>query len=94
MSTAAQVARPKKPPTLLRKLRRYLRIKTEISKAYKLLDELEPEILEGLKKKKGQKLQIGRKGSQAAVLVDNFAEKNKVYRAHGISRYEVQLVDF
>ena len=83
---------PKKELSLLGKVRRYVRIQGEISRRYKQLDELEPEVLAGLRKR-SKPLPMGRRSTQAATVVDNFAEKNKAFRAHGISRFEVKLID-
>jgi len=83
---------PKKELSLLAKTRRYLRIQGEISRRYKQLDELEAEVIAGLRKR-SRPLRMGRNGTQAATVVDNFADKNKAFRAHGISRFEVKLID-
>lgn len=42
--------------------------------------------------KHGDVVTINTDGDQAE-LVDNYAESDKVFRAHGISRYELKLLD-
>ena len=81
-----------RPPSLLRKVKRYLRLQGEIRRRYKLLDALEEEILPPLKAR-NRPLRLGRRATQAVILEDNFAEKNKAFRAHGISRFELKVVD-
>jgi hypothetical protein len=53
--------------------------------AYQEADALLDEIVAGTKP--GTAIEVG--GPKKVVLVDNFAEKNKVFRAHGIARYDL-----
>ena len=72
-----------KPVGLARKVNRYLRVQSKIKKQYEVLDDLFEQILPHMKP--GDVVGQG-------VLVDNFADRQKVFRAHGISRYELKLV--
>ena len=66
---------------LARKVNRYLRIKASLKQKYEQLDKLEADILR--QAKPGERIGNG-------VIVDNFADKNKVFRSHGLNRYEIQ----
>jgi hypothetical protein len=55
--------------------------------AYKEADELLEQVLERLKP--GESVELGE--GQRATVIDNFANKNKVFRAHGISRFELEV---
>ena len=72
-----------KPAGLARKVNRYLRVQAKIKEQYAILDEVFDEILPHMKP--GDVVGKG-------ILVDNFADRQKVFRAHGISRYELKLV--
>jgi hypothetical protein len=54
------------------------------------------QLLNGLLTKR-PKLRAGRlvpyKDGRKMQIKDNFADKNKVYRAHGISRFEIEVTD-
>jgi hypothetical protein len=67
--------------TLLLKI---LARRAKLKAIYKQLDELEAEVLKRMKP--GDTVIVG---DQRVTLKDNYAEKNKVFRAHGISRYEL-----
>lgn len=79
-----------KPATLASKIRKYLRKKESASLEYKAVDKLYEEIVP-LMEAKGKPVKIHRR--QAAQLKDNFAEKFKAFRAHGISRYDIEVID-
>lgn len=81
---------PRKP-SLAAKVRRYLRIQRTISLLYKQSDELEADILPALLACRTPLLKLNRSG-RAARLKDNYDGKNKVYRAHGIKRFEIEEV--
>lgn len=68
---------------LARKVNRYLRLKADMKRRYEVLDKLEAQILEHMNP--GEVAGNG-------CLVDNFAESNKCFRAHGINRYEIKPV--
>ena len=80
---------PRKP-SLAAKVRRYLRIQRSISLLYKQSDELEADILAAWPANRST-LKLNRSG-RAARRKDNFTEKNKVFRAHGIKRFEIEEV--
>lgn len=75
------MASRRKSNGLARKVNRYLRLNAKVHELYSAMDPLLEEILGQMKPG-----EVRGKG----VLVDNFADKNKVFRAHGISRYELK----
>lgn len=82
------MTRPRKPQiTLADKMRAHLRARELGKRHYERADRLLEEIL--CEVDCGRHVKLG--DNKVAVVVDNFAEKNKVYRAHGIARYEVHL---
>jgi hypothetical protein len=72
------------------KLRAHLRAKEAGRREYKHADELMAEILQMMKP--GEESRFDATGRKAK-LVDNFAEKHVVFRAHGIHRYEIEIVE-
>lgn len=80
----------KKRSGLAGKIRAHMRALEAGKKEYKRADALLEEILE--KMKVGEEVKVGDRG-QRAKLKDNFEDKNTVYRAHGIRRYELELVE-
>jgi hypothetical protein len=75
--------------SIVAKIRKYLRTVEAGKKAYQRAETLLDEIVAGMKV--GQEMAIG--GGRKVVLKDLYAEKNRVYRAHGITRYEVALIE-
>lgn len=73
----------------------FIRTKTQINGLYQQHDALLAEILtrRGRKGRGGAAIRPGSVFDVDGVkytLVDNFADTNKVYRAHGIQRYEIR----
>jgi hypothetical protein len=87
-TAADRVARMK---TFGRKVRVYFRTQAEIKERYALSDLLYAEIKAVLLKAKDHKKKFSKR--QAVILEDLYAAKDKVYRAHGIARYELNTVD-
>ena len=82
--------RSPKPRTLKKygpRARKLFRTDDAIKALYKKKDELEAKLLAVVRA--GDRIPIG--PNKYAVLVDNFAEKNKAFRAHGISRFEFKV---
>jgi hypothetical protein len=73
----------KKADILARRVNRYLRLQGSLKPIYKRLDDLLVKILKDMKAN-----QVAGNG----MLIDNYATENKVYRAHGISRYEIKPI--
>lgn len=82
------MAKRKQPDDLLSKVLRYFRVKDSISRGYKRLDKLEEQLLSEMST--GDAVPLNE--FEKAVMVDNFDRQNKVYRAHGISRFELKKV--
>ena len=59
--------------------------KKHYGRADRLLDALLKELIPGQ--------EIALPGGKKAVLKDNFEKANKVFRAHGIARYELEVED-
>lgn len=72
---------------LPRKIRKMLAAKDRGKAAYVEADELLEEILAELQP--GQQVKLG--GGEWAEVVDNFAEKNKVFKPAGVARFEVKV---
>lgn len=70
-----------------RKARRILRMRERGKAFFAKSDELMDELI----KKHGAGAEIRLEQGKKVVIVDNFAEKNKVFRAHGIARYELKV---
>lgn len=84
--------RKHKPRTIKKyapKVRKLLKIDEEIKARYKKRDEIFDELLSKLQPGDRVPLDSGK----FARLKDNFEGKNKVYRAHGISRLEFEVVE-
>jgi len=73
----------RKADILARRVRRYLKLQAALKPQYKRMDDLLAKILNDMKPN-----QIAGNG----MLVDNFATENKVYRSHGIARFEIKAV--
>lgn len=89
MGTLATV---KRAPSLASKIRRLLKLQTHVKACYKAIDELEAEVISGMRAR-AKPVKMNKSGTKFAELVDNYAEKNKVFRAHGISRFEINVHD-
>lgn len=50
-------------------------------------------LLEAIVKKISRGKEIPLPGGKKAVLKDNFADANKVFRSHGIARYELEVIE-
>lgn len=87
-TAADRVARMK---TFGRKVRVYFRTQKEIKERYALSDALFLDIKTTLLKSRDLRKRFSKR--QAVVLEDLYLEKDKVYRAHGIPRYELQTID-
>jgi len=74
---------------LQEKARAHLRSKALARKHYERADRLLAEILPDLKK--GAEIPLA--GGKRAKLKDNFADANKVFRSHGIARYELEIIE-
>lgn len=83
------MAKEKKPLSMAATVQKYLRTRESGKRAYKRAEQLLDEIVQ--RAKAGQEIPLP--GGKKAVVVDLYALKNKVYRAHGIGRYEIELVD-
>lgn len=81
---------PRKPQseTLTEKVKRYFRVQETIKRGYKRSDKLLSELLTEMEP--GQTVPLNE--FENAVLEDNFKSDNKVFRAHGISRFEIKKV--
>jgi hypothetical protein len=81
---------PRKPKseTLSDKVKRYFRVQDSIKRGYKRSDKLLSELLTEMEP--GQAVPLNE--FEDAVLEDNFKTENKVFRAHGISRFEIKKV--
>lgn len=77
--------------TFGRKVRVYFRTQQEIKQRYALSDILFSDIKGELLKRKDRRKRFSK--SKAVILIDNFAEKDKVFRAHGISQYDLDTLD-
>jgi hypothetical protein len=81
--------RTRKPAeSLTDKVKRYFRVKDSIKRGYARADKLEDEIFKEMST--GESVPLSE--FEKAVMVDNFAEGNKAFRAHGISRFELKKV--
>lgn len=78
--------------SFLRQLRRYLRTKAEIKRLYGVLDSLETEVIQTLLVQR-HPVRLSKHSRQGVVVQDNFVDSNKAFRSHGISRFEVKVVD-
>jgi hypothetical protein len=76
-------------PELQEKARAHLRAKVLGQKHYKRADRLLEELLPELKK--GAEIPLP--GGKKAKLKDNFSTTNRVYRTHGIARYELEIIE-
>lgn len=76
-------------PSLAAKIRAHERSLQRGKREYKRADELLKEILERMRP--GQEITLN--GRRKARLKDNFAEKNTAYRALGIRRFEIEIVE-
>ncbi len=76
-----------KQAELARKVAKHLRLKEAGKKKYKEAEALLDEIVELAKP--GQEVKLA--GGRIARVKDLYLETNKVYRAHGIGRYEVEV---
>lgn len=76
-------------PSLRSKIRAHLRARERGKAEYKRADELLEEIIAQMKL--GEEIRFDTSGRKAQ-LKDNFAEKNTAYRAHGIKRFEIEVV--
>ena len=74
---------------LRRKVREHLRALEAGKKAYKRAEELLDEIV--AEARIAGVIRLGPK--RHVVIRDLYAEKNRVYRAHGITRFELQVVE-
>jgi hypothetical protein len=74
---------------LAKKIQQHLKAREAGKANYQEAEELLEALAKGMKAGQEVKLPGGRK----AILRDNFAERNKVYRAHGISRFEIEVVE-
>ena len=73
---------------LTKKVRQHLKMLEKGKAAYARAEELLEEIVAGAKP--GAEFVLA--GEKKVRLVDVYAEKNRVYRAHGISRYAIEEV--
>ncbi|HZP33950.1 MAG TPA: hypothetical protein VFB23_11380 [Candidatus Acidoferrales bacterium] len=80
---------PKKTVDLVEKARQCLRARELGSKHYKRADRL----LDEIRKELDPGGEIPLAGGKKAVLKDNFQNTNKVFRSHGISRFELEVVE-
>jgi hypothetical protein len=89
---SAEERREKRDKRWFKRIEKILALRKAGSASYDAADELLNRLL-----KKRPKLRAGRlvpyKDGHQARIKDNFAETNKVYRAHGISRFEIEVVD-
>lgn len=81
--------KPHKPLEIADKVSKHLRARELGKKHYGRADRLLQEIRKELKP--GEEIPLP--GGKKAVLVDLYADKDKVFRAHGISRFEFEVVD-
>lgn len=78
----------KSAESLADKVKRYFRVQDSIKRSYKRSDKLLAELL--LEMQPGEAVPFSE--FEKVVLEDNFKNDNKVYRAHGISRFELKKV--
>jgi hypothetical protein len=71
------------------KVRKLLRMQAEIKALYTKSDPILDELVERLRN--GALVPLTDR--KFARLRDNFADRNKVYRAHGISRFEIEVFE-
>ena len=74
--------------TLTKKVRQHLKLLEKGKAAYARAEELLEEIVAAAKP--GAEFVLS--GEKKVRLVDHYAEKNRVYRAHGISRFGLEEV--
>jgi hypothetical protein len=74
---------------LVTKIKRYTRALEAGKRAYKRKDELLEEIVQEMKAREIQELELS--ANQKATLVDKFAEKNRIGVGQGVNRYEIEL---
>lgn len=83
----------KRSPKLAPRVRKYFKAREAGSRGYKKSDEILADLLERLKP--GDTIPMG--DGQVARLKDNYLDKdgkqvNKIYRSHGMAKYELEIV--
>ncbi|HLZ90205.1 MAG TPA: hypothetical protein VKQ28_00720 [Candidatus Acidoferrum sp.] len=74
---------------LARKIVKHLKARENGKKSYKEAEQLLDEIAQHARS--GQEIALP--GGRKAVLKDLYLTTNKVFRAHGIGRYEIEVVE-
>jgi hypothetical protein len=82
-----RAAKSKKVETIEERITKHARSRELGKKHYGRADRL----LDGLIKEMSVGAAVPLPGGKQAKLIDLFAEKTKVFRAHGIGRYEVEI---
>lgn len=75
--------------TMAELVQKHLRLRESGKRAYKRAENALDEIVE--RGKAGEEIPLP--GGKKAVIKDLYATANKVFRAHGIGRYEIEVVE-
>ena len=76
-----------------RKIRKHLRAKKLGKLYYDKADELLNELLKEISNPAAFSCRLLRSGKKLAKLKDNYATSNTAFRAHGIKRFELEVVE-
>jgi hypothetical protein len=85
----SETGKTKKALSLAELVQRHLRSRESGKRAYKRAERLLDEIVQ--RGKSGEEIPLA--GGKKAVIRDLYLTANKVFRAHGIGRYEIEVVE-